>query len=332
MIKDVSEEQTASPLGSLLLSSVGSESMNDAMLLEVYVNSFAMFNILDKEFNLTKYYSSDSIDYFNRLSINALLPMYETTLENLLAAYINDLSIVIDEASGTMEIAFAHANPERARKIVQFIVNNATKTLNIFEKKNSEVVLRFLEKQEKEKYKFFINSVKQLLIYQNRHNTINPEIEIKAKGTIVAGLESELIQKNVEYNSKSKYLNKSSPEMKILKGNIEYVQKSIEELKREITGTNGKDKLNVNMSDFTLLQSRVEFNKQVYIQTLIKLEETKVLVKQNTKNIIIVSDAQIPDSYTYPNKIKDSISVFIIISFLYGIIGLIFTLIRDHKD
>jgi len=70
----------------------------------------------------------------------------------------------------------------------------------------------------------------------------------------------------------------------------------------------------------------------LYIQTLVKLEETKVLVSQNTKNLIVVTKAQVADSYSYPNKIKDSLSILIVLSFLYGIMTLIFTIIRDHKD
>ncbi|SFV70338.1 hypothetical protein MNB_SV-13-238 [hydrothermal vent metagenome] len=70
----------------------------------------------------------------------------------------------------------------------------------------------------------------------------------------------------------------------------------------------------------------------MYIQTLVKLEETKVLVSQNTKNLIVVTKAGVADSYSSPNKIKESFSILIILSFLYGIMTLIFTIIRDHKD
>ena len=332
MVKDLSKEQTSSPLGSLLMAGAGSESMSDAMLLSVYIKSSDMFNLLDKEFNLTAYYSGSEIDMFNRLSNDMLLPSYLLNYENLLSKYNSDLTIIYDEPSTTIEISFAHANPKLAKNIVESITLHAGQTLNFFEKKNTEVVLTFLKKQERKKHALFIKSLEKLLSYQNKYNTIDPKIDIESKSAILAGLESELIQKNVQYNSKAQYLNKSTAEMKLLKGNISYIEKSIRDIKRKITGTKGKRKLNVNMSDFTLLQSKVEFEKQVYIQTLIKLEETKVLVNQNTKNLIVVSSAKIADSYAYPNKMKDSFSIFIILSFIYGILTLIFTIIRDHKD
>ena len=331
MIKDLSQKQSTSPLGALLLNS-GSKSMSDAKLLEVYIKSSDMFDILNREFNLTDYYKSNKIDFLHRLSDSTLLPSSLLNMQNVLAKYNRDLSIVFDEASTTTNITFSHANAKAAKNIVNRIIEQSSKILNSFEKKNTEVVLNFLQKQERQKHKLFIESLEKLLAYQNKNSTIDPKVDIEVKNKILAGLESELIQKNVEYNAKAQYLNKKSAEMKLLKGNINYIKNSIRKIKAEITGNRGKKELNANMSDFTLLKSKMEFNKELYVQILKRLEETKVLISQNAKNLIVVTKARVADSYSSPNKIKDSISILIILSFIYGIISLIITIIRDHKD
>jgi capsular polysaccharide transport system permease protein len=331
MIKDLSQKQMTSPLSSLLLPS-GSESMTDAKLLGVYIRSSDMFMVLNREFNLTKYYKSEEIDFLHRLSNNIFLPSYFFNMQNVLTEYNKDLLIVYDEASATIKIGFSHADAKIAQEIVKKIIAQSSKVLNHFENQNTEVILKFLQSQEKKKHQLFIASLEELLLYQNKNRTIDPKVDIEVKNKILAGLESELIQKNVEYNSKAQYLNKKTAEMKLLKGNIEYIKKSIAKVKSEITGNRGKRELNANMSDFTLLKSKVEFNKELYIQILVKLEETKVLISQNTKNLIVVTKAQVADSYSYPNKIKESFSILIVLSFLYGIMTLILTIIRDHKD
>jgi len=330
-IKDLSQNQSVSALGSLFLPT-GSSSTSDAKLLELYILSEDMYTLLDKEFNLTKYYQSEKIDYLHRLSSTAIFSNYIVNMNNIITEYDNDLTIIHDELSNTMEIEFAHADANLSQQIVERIIYHSSKVLNRFENENSEVVLSFLEKEEKKKHQLFINSLETLLAYQNQNKTINPRVDIELKNSILAGLETELIQKNVEYNSKKQYLNISSAEMKLLNGNIKYIKKSIKKIKAEITGNGSKKELNSDMSDFMLLESRVEFNKKLYIQTLIKLEETKVQINQNSKNLIVVTSAKIPDSYSYPNKLKDSLSLLIVLSFLYGILVLIFTIIRDHKD
>jgi len=333
MIKDLSQNQSTSVLGALLAPS--SKSMTDAKLLEIYIKSSDMFNMLDKEFNLTNYYQSKKIDYLHRLSKDSVIPILKLTGKNLITKYHEDLKIIYDDTSSTTTLEFAHANPKKAKEIINKIIKESSKTLNYLEKENTEVILKFLEKQEREKHKLFIESLEELLAYQNQNRTYDPKVDIEVKNKILADLEGELIKKNVEYNNKAQYLNPQTPEMKLLKGNIDYIKKSIKKIKSEITG-NGKNKhkkeLNINMTNFMLLKNKVEFNKKLYIQTLTKLEETKMLINQNRKNLIVVIKAKVPDSYTYPNKIKDSLSIFIILSFLFGIGKLIYMIIRDHKD
>jgi len=331
MIKDLSQEQSTSPLGALLMP-MGSSSMKDANLLGLYIQSSDMFSLLDQEFNLSNYYQSDKIDFLHRLSNTIPLPSYLLTMQNILSRYNEDLSILYDELSGTIKISFSHADAHIAQQIVQRIIRESSNILNLFENQNTKVILTFLQKQERKKHKAFIASLEALLGYQNRNRTIDPKVDIDVKNKILAELQTELIQKRVAYNSKGQYLNKNTAEMKLMQGNIAYIKKSIRKIKREITGNGSKKELNANMSDFTLLQSKVDFNKELYVQTLMKLEETKVLISQNRKNLIVVTKAKVSDSYSTPHKMKDSLSILIILSFLYGVMTLIFTIIRDHKD
>ena len=148
MIKDVSQEQTVSPFGALL-SNVGSESMRDAKLLEVYLKSNDMYDILEREFNLSDYYTSETIDFFHRLSDSSILPSSKISKKNFLRQYKEDLSIRYDEPSATIKVAFAYADATVAQQIVERMILQSSATLNRFEKQNTEVVLAFLKKHNK---------------------------------------------------------------------------------------------------------------------------------------------------------------------------------------
>jgi len=332
MVKDLSAKPSASALGSMLLGGVGSSEMKDAKLLEVYINSFEMYQKLDREFNLTGYYASKKIDPLQRLYKEHQLIWFTQNSENLLKKYQADLKLIYDEPSATLQILFAHVNATKAKEIVEKIIEYSAQTLNLFEQKNTKIVLKFLEKQEREKYKAFIASLSKLLQYQGKHKTLDPKIDIESKSTILASLEAQLVQKEVDYNSKLQYLNSDSAEMKLMRGNIDYVKKSITKIKRQITGAVGSHKLNVNLSDFRLLESDVEFKKEVYRQVLTKLEETRFTLQQKSKNLIVITPATVAQSYSYPSKIKDIITIYIILFFLSSILKLIITLIREHKD
>jgi len=332
IVKDLEQEQSTSPLGAMLLSS-STEAAQDAMLLDVYMKSSDMFDLLDKEYNLTAYYASEDIDFFSRLNKDTFFIYKELNQINLLNKYNNDLTLFFDEMSSTLSIRFLHANPKIAQKIVQSMIQHATVMLNEMQKKSSEIVLDFLKKLEKEKYELFLTSLKKLLVYQNQHNSIDPKTDVEVQSSILAKLEGELIQKEVAYQSKLQYMNAKAAEMKLLKSNIEYIKSNIKKVKTKLTGQNEHSvQLNKELADFQLLKSQVEFNKEIYYQTLVKLEESAIMVSQNTKNLIIVSSPKVADSYAQPNKFKDIVTIIILLSLLYGITGLVSSIIRDHRD
>ena len=332
MIKDLSSGQTVSPLGSLLSGGLDNKTLQDAKLLEVYIKSGEMYAFIDKEFNLTSYYQSDKIDPLHRLSNRFNMPFFEANHANLLSKYKEDIHIVIDEPSSTLSIAFAHANAKIAKQIVEKIIDYSGKRLNFFEKENFQIILKFLKQEKVEKYSQFEASVKKLLAYQSKHQTFNPQFDLESKSSVLASFEAKLIEEELGYKSKLQYLNPNSVEMKISNNSIQQIKKTISKIKREITGSKGTKKLTVDVSEFEFLKSEVEFNKEVYKQVLIKIEETNVLVKQNAKNLMIVSAARVSDAYAYPHKLKNAFSLLIIFLFLYGVISMIVKLIQDHKD
>ena len=116
IVKDLSEKQSTSPLGALLTGASGVS--QDAMLLDVYIKSSDMFELLDKEFKLRDYYSGTEIDMYNRLYDDIFLTCREINGINLLERYNSDLKLFFDEPSSTLSIKFAHADAEVAQQIV----------------------------------------------------------------------------------------------------------------------------------------------------------------------------------------------------------------------
>lgn len=332
LVKDLSKQQTTTPFGAMLLT--GSSAITqDSMLLDTYIKSSDMYELLNEEFNLTAYYSSTLIDVYARLYKDTFITIREINYQNLMDRYRSDLILQFDEPSSTLSIKFAHSDAEVAQEIVQQIIMYATKMLNDIEKKSSKIVLKFLKELEREKYDLFLLSQKKLLNYQNRHSSISPRIEVEQKSGLLASLEGELIQKEVSYKGKLQFMNKNAPEMKILRGNISHIKSSIKKIRKEMTGeSENRGKLNKALADFEILKSELEFNKEIYRQTLTKLEESSLMVSQNAKNLIVVSSPKVADSYAYPNKFKDILTIVILLSLLYGIAGLIASIIRDHKD
>ena len=330
LLKDLANKQKMS-LSEVLLGQ-GSSTLQDSKVLELYIRSHEMYNYLDNIYHLSEYYSSDDLDFAQRLSTDALLPFWKKTKANLLRKYNEDLIVIYDDPSGTLELSFIHTDPKKAQEILKSVIAHAEEIINAFARENAKIALQFIEKQRKEKRKLFIEAIKKLIAYQNKHHTIDPSVDVERKISILGELETELVKNEVEYATKLKTYNPNSREVKMLSENIRNVKRSIARVKKELSGSGNTEELNANVFEFELLKSDMEFAKEVYRQTLINQEEIKIEVAQKSKHLVIVAKPTLPDDYSYPNKLWDIFTLFILLSLLYGIVVAILSIIENHRD
>jgi len=341
VIKNLSFQQDVDKPSLSALLTQASTGSKDARLLEVYIRSFDMFNSINKKFDLKDYYTSDTIDFIQRLYKDANNSFYKkyhlATNENLLEYYNKDLEVNYDDLSGTLKISFADASPVKAQKIVKEIIKNAANALNYFEKENSEVTLKYIREQVKEHKKRYVNAMQKVISYQNKSGFIDPSSRAESISALIASLEADLIKKKIEYKSKLKIYDKNFPQMKAINSSIVSLQSNVNRLKSKLTSVSkkslkGRKKLNKNVYDFTVLKSNLKFAQDLYTKSLTQLELMKIKVQQNSKNIIVISNPTLPQEYKYPEKIKEFLTLFIIITFFFIIIKSFITIIKDHVD
>ena len=328
LLKDLENKQQVN-LNDILLKQ-NSSTMQDSKVLELYIRSHEMYRYLDKLYQLTKHYTSDVLDPLQRLYPDATLPYWKENQQNLMKKYNENLIAVYDDPSGTLKLTFIHTNPRTAQKILESIIAKSEEVINAFAKENAEIALKFVEQQSQEKRAVFMKAIKALIAYQVKHHTIDPSLEVERKSTILATLESELIKTKVEYDSKrAAGWNPNGKEMIMLQKTEQNIQKAIAKLRASLAGTR---KLNTNVFEFQVLKSDMEFSKEVYRQTLINQEEVKIEVAQQSKHLIVVSKPTLADDYSYPNKLWDIFTVFLVLFLFYGILVAIIGLIESHRD
>ena len=330
LLKDLEKKQKIS-LSDMLLGQ-GSSTFQDSKVLELYIRSHEMYDYLDDYFNLSEYYCSDQLDFAQRLYPETIFPFRKKTRTNLLAKFNENLIVIYDEPSGTLKISFIHTNPRMARNILTAIIKHAEEIINSFARENAKIALEFIEKQRRDKRKKFIEAIRKLIEYQNKHHTIDPSVDVERKIAILGQLETELIKSEVEYATKRKTFNPNSREIKMMRNNINNLKRSINRVTKELSGNGKNEELNINVFEFQLLKSDMEFAKEVYRQTLINQEEIKIEVAQKAKHLVIVAKPTLSDDYSYPNKLWDIFTLFVFLVSLYGIIIAIISIIENHRD
>ena len=300
------------------------ESSQDVFILQTYIESFDELNKLNKKFNLKKHYSSDKIDIIERLK-----PW--NTKEDFLKIYQNRLVFIYDQQSGVITIGFLHINPKKSYEIVKQLIKDANEQLNYYNKLIAKKQLKFITEEVKKNKKVLKESIKQIENFQNKHVLLDPTQTATSEFALLSNLKATLIQKKAQLNELSQYMNPKSFEIIRLKGEIKNLEKTITKTKKGLTNPK-KKALNIYILEFERLKGLVELNKELYKQSLIQLEQLKSEVNKNSKILLEITKPTISQSYKYPEKFKDIVTLFLILALLYGVIVLIRAIIKEHID
>jgi len=324
IVRDLSSSSSASSIGLKLLGVGSSSQLQDSMVVQEFLESLDMFLILDKKFGLIQHYKSDKIDFIERLESDA-------TMEKALKFYQKRLKVHYDETSGILHIAYAYTDAKTTQKILEFMINQVEHEINEFNRKKAKKQLAFIELEYKKSKEKMLESAAALQKYQNEHLLLDPETQATSSTALIASLESTLSQKKIEYQTKSTYLNSDNYELLRLKSEIKEIKNSLSNIKKGLTGKS-KNRLNKILFEYDRLKMQLEFNTEVYKNTLLQLETTKLDILKKAKTLSLISKPNLPDGYTYPNKPRVFITIVIAMLLLYGIFEMLLAIIKDHKE
>jgi len=324
IVKDLTKESVSPDLGLSLLGAANSSQLQDSLVVQEYINSLDMLQRIDEKFHLIAHYKSDELDIIDRLPKDA-------TMEEALEFYRKRVTVFYDETSSILHISFAHTNPKKSQEIVTFMIKQVEDTLNEFNRKKAKKQLEFITKEHQKNKKKLEEASKQLEDYQNKNLLLDPKAEATTSSGIISKLEAQLMQKKIEYQTKRNYLNANNYELTNLKSEIKEIQKALLHAKEQLTG-DGKNKLNKVLFEYERLKMNLEFALEVYKTSLVQLEKTKLDTIQSAKMLSVLTQPNLPDGYTYPNKPKTFITLLIMLFLTYGIYSMLYAIIKDHKE
>lgn len=322
-IKNLDDTSSTSTLLGLV-SGESNNSTQDAMTLQEYLKSYEVYDKLDKKFDLSTYYNSFDLDILQRMyGFN----YYEDYVE----LYNKHLNIIYDTTSNITTISFLHIDNKKAQEIVEFLINEAESKLNEYNRKTAQKQLAFVENETLKQKIVLDESIIELEKYQDTKKTLDPSIQAQTNTELLGQLKAKLIENKAKLEKISKYLTDSSFEIVDLKREISQIENSIKDLKKEQSGT-GKTKLNTAIFEFEKIKRQVELNTELYKQALLQLQSSKLEVNKDNKTLQVLVKPNLAQSYSEPKRIRELITVVLVLSLLFGIISMITAIVKDHRE
>ena len=305
-----------------ILGSKGTGTNEDISFLKSYISSPDMLKVLEKEINIKELYASEKIDFLFKINKNI-------NNDDFLEYYQN--RIKIKEIDGLLHIQTEGFTPEQATKINLAILKESERFVNDLSHKNAKEQLDFAE-SELYKYKLkYQEATNALIIFQKQHKVFDPNKEIDARADLVMNLQAKLIEKEVELSTLKGYIQENAPQITLLKAEIKAIKEQLSKEKALNDVNLDNTKLNDIVSKFETLKIEAGFAENAYIAALKAYETTRIETIKKIKHLAIIQNPNKPDEALYPRKIYNIISIFVILSLIFGIVRLIRTIIQEHK-
>ena len=325
VVKQVAEvnNQNNTGLGALL--GVSNTSGEDAQFLKAYIQSRDLVEKLDQQLDLRKQFIGNGRDPIFELNGDA-------SKEELVNYYNKRVKVDLNDATMLLKITTEGFTPEFSNRLNQAVLKESELFINEVSQRVAKDQLTFAEEQLAEALENLTASREELISYQNQNQMFDPQAQAMAIAQIVNGLESSLAQLRTEERTLLTYLNPTAPQVVALRSQIESVQKQIQDEKAKLTSPGNADKLNRSAVDFEGLKAQVEFNTDLYKLALAAMEKARLEAARKLKNVVVITSPQLAQDALYPRVGYITISAFLLLNIFFGIVMLIRSVIREHKE
>ncbi|WP_439099299.1 capsule biosynthesis protein [Campylobacter devanensis] len=303
---------------------VASSSTEDIKLLQEYIKSFDMLQKLDEKINLRSLYEKQKLDLFFRIYSS-------TSKESYLKYYRDRIHILFDDTTGLLNVAVEGFSPEDARNISAAILEECERFINEISHNIAREQLRFAQgelESAKQKYK---DAKNELLAFQNEYGVFDPQSLAKTKAGFITEIELQISKKETELNTMRSYLNDNAPEIAALKAELRAHKEQLEKERRKVASNTSQDKLNDVVAQFEALYLNLSFAEDVYKTAITAVETTRIEIGRKAKQVVVIQSPYVPDSAAYPNKMYNIITIFVILTLIFGVVRLVRAIIDEHR-
>nr|WP_141031679.1 capsule biosynthesis protein [Campylobacter lanienae] len=303
---------------------VASSSTEDIKLLQEYIKSFDMLQKLDEKINLRSLYEKQKLDLFFRIYSS-------TSKESYLKYYRDRIHILFDDTTGLLNVAVEGFSPEDARTISAAILEECERFINEISHNIAREQLRFAQgelESAKQKYK---DAKNELLAFQNEYGVFDPQSLAKTKAGFITEIELQISKKETELNTMRSYLNENAPEILALKAELRAHKEQLEKERRKVASNASQDKLNDVVAQFEALYLNLSFAEDVYKTAITAVETTRIEIGRKAKQVVVIQSPYVPDSAAYPNKMYNIITIFVILTLIFGVVRLVRAIIDEHR-
>ncbi|MDO6460984.1 hypothetical protein Q4485_09775 [Granulosicoccaceae sp. 1_MG-2023] len=306
-----------------MFSGVDSGAGQDAVVVEDYIQSRDLMDILDQELGLQNYYSSEEIDAVARLKPGA-------TREEFLDYMNKRIDVYRDESSNVITLKIEAFSAELAKNIALAIIKHSEKLVNRLSSR-MEIDSLELAKAEVEDAAQQVRDVSERLSQLRAStNSIDPAAESSSVMGLLSGLEAKLAETRAELSVKRAYLREKSPELQNLINRQKALEEQLENERKRLAGDGSGNTMNGLIQQYQPLILEEQLAREKYTAALAALESARVEAHRKKQYLVTYVNPTLPDEAVEPQRLMSVLVVMLYAFLVYSVGGLIWAALKEH--
>jgi len=322
-VKNVGEQGVGIDIASQIFKT-SSSSIQNARIVEAYLQSPDLFNALDRELKVVDHYSSSSHDFISRLS-------KEPTAWDKEVFWSRVSQPKLDVDSGIVTFNVRAYDPKMAQSIAQAALKASEALVNEMNERSRNDSIKLTSDEVKVAQQRVTKAQKALESFRDDHRELDPKATASGLQTLVFELEGERSKINAQLEEARSYMRSNAPMVRSLEKRLAAVEAQLQAEKARIAG-NEKMAVPLNswVSQYENLMIESEFAQKQLISAMTALEQARAMALAKTQYVVPIQRPTLPDESRYPRTWIFTLCAFFGCFFLYGMVQLIIASIREH--
>jgi capsular polysaccharide transport system permease protein len=304
--------------------------VQDTQIVTNYIQSRAMVEQLERIVGLRDAYSSDSIDWWARFRKDKPIEKFTDYW-----AKMSEPSIAFP--SGIVTLTVRAFSPDDAKRIADAVVSLSENLINdLNERMRRDTVLA--AEGDMRRATDALGRARLLMEQaRNAEGLLDVGQTSTALNGLMSGMEADLLKAQQEYQTQSRYVGDTAPQMRVLKSRISAMSSQIEDMKAQVTSQNergiselAEKTLSEKMTKFAELDLEQRIAEKRYAASVAGVEAARMMNERKMLYLHEVVAPALPEESKYPRRGLSIAMIFLVSIFGWGTTVGMMVFVRNH--
>lgn len=306
----------------LLAGMVSSGSSHDTLDVRDYILSRDMLARLDKERGCIAHYKDGAQDMLSRMPRSA-------SFEEAYDYFGHKVSADYDQATGHITLRVRAFSGQKALELANSILTYSEEMVNKLSDRERQDATVHAESDVKNAEARLAKAREAMVALQQKHADFNPLQTAESAMQVRTHMEGELAVARAQLMQLKSYMQDEAPQVRAAAEKVRSLSAQVSGESQRLVNPSAKG-LNSSFADFEAAMVEKEFSQKAYASALTSLELSRASADRQHRYLAVIARPSLPDSSTYPRRVRSVISAFFLSFLLLGVVSLLAAAAREH--